>query len=129
MYARVQRPTARRDSRDIFDDSKTTEGGRTTLLSFASVTDSAPSQWGDEDSAELDRLRNKSESSLATKKAKERPRERSRTPKNYPKGLGDDDREESESLWRNKAPSTEESDDGLPPDLGSIRLVQGGTRF
>lgn len=128
MYGRVQKPAVRRDSRDIFDDSKTTAGARTTLFSFASVTDSAPSQWGDEGSPELE---NSLESSLPTKRAKERSRERekSRTPRSYPKGLGDDDKEERESLWRGKAPSTEESDDGLPPDLGGIRLVQGGTTF
>ena len=132
MYSRVPRtgvqPPTRKDSRDIFDDSRTTTtGGRTTLLSFPSVTDSAPSQWGDEDSAELDRLTKlsnfgASERSFATRAAKEQEREKLRTPKKYPKGLDDDDRAESESLWH-KPPSTE-SDDSLPPDLGGIRLVQ-----
>ncbi|KIM45588.1 hypothetical protein M413DRAFT_344133 [Hebeloma cylindrosporum] len=138
MYSRVPRPgmqqPTRKDSRDIFDDSRTTAGGRTTLLSFPSVTDSAPSQWGDEDSAALERLRKSnfggSERSLVTPKEQERSRDREklRTPKKYPKGLDDDDRAESESLWRDKPPSTE-SDDSLPPDLGSIRLVQPGSKF
>jgi hypothetical protein len=137
MYARVPRPgvqqPTRKDSRDIFDDPRTTAGGRTTLLSFPSVTDSAPSQWGDEDSSDLRKIANfgGSERSLVTTaKEKERSREREklRTPKKYPKGLDDDDRAESESLWRHKPPSTE-SDDSLPPDLGSIRLVQPGSKF
>ena len=132
MYARVprggaQQPT-RKDSRDIFDDSRTAAGGRTTLLSFPSVTDSAPSQWGDEDLAELDRSRGMSnfggsERSFAAKVAMEQEREKPRTPKKYPKGLDDDDRAESQSLWH-KPPSSTESDDSLPPDLGGIRLVQ-----
>jgi hypothetical protein len=138
MYARVPRPgvqqPTRKDSRDIFDDdSRTSAGGRATLLSFPSVTDSAPSQWGDEESAELRKAPNfggQERSFLTPTKEQERSKEREklRTPKKYPKGLDDDDRAESESLWRHKPPSTE-SDDSLPPDLGSIRLVQSGSRF
>ena len=136
MYARVPRPgvkqPTRQDSRDIFNDP-TTAAGRTTLLSFPSVTDSAPSQWGDEDSADLRKMSifGRSERSLVSAaKEPERSREREipRTPKRYPKGLDDDDRAESESLWRDKPPSTE-SDDSLPPDLGSIRLVPSGSKF
>lgn len=135
MYARVQRPgvqpPTRKDSRDIFDDS-TSAGGRTTLLSFPSVTDSAPSQWGGE-SADLRKIANfggeeRSFATMAKEKERSREKEKSRTPKKYPKGLDDDDRAESESLWRHKPPSME-SDDSFPPDLGGIRLVQPGSKF
>ena len=133
MYQRVggqQHPVpAHKDSRELFD--------RSTLLSFPSVTDSSPSDWNDE---ELERLqmyasagggglstRNSSASLAVTPKAKaaerERSKERTRTPKRYPKGLDDDDEEESQRLVRKGTLSTEESDTELPPDMGSIRLV------
>ncbi|KAF8956664.1 magnesium transporter NIPA-domain-containing protein [Flammula alnicola] len=115
-----------KDSRELFE--------RGTLLSFPSVTDSAPSEWNDE---QLERLQLYAEkgsnspktssinlSSKAKEKERSRSREKTRTPKRYPKGLGEEDREESESLWHKSAASLEESDTELPPDMGSIRLVQ-----
>lgn len=127
MYQRVQgqQLPVHKDSRELFD--------RSTLLSFPSVTDSSPSDWNGE---ELERLqlyasagpstRNSSASLSVTPKAKgerERSKERTRTPKRYPKGLDDDDEEESQRLVRKGTLSTEESDTELPPDMGSIRLV------
>ncbi|PPQ92974.1 hypothetical protein CVT25_000175 [Psilocybe cyanescens] len=126
----------RKDSRDIFDqEGASTAGTRGTLLSFPSVTDSAPSEWDD------DRSRSGGERGEASRsgglaarakedKARERSKEKgSRTPKKYPKGLDDDDLEESERLWQ-KASSLENSLEGSeegatsPPLEGSIRLVQ-----
>ncbi|KAJ3483141.1 hypothetical protein NLJ89_g12088 [Agrocybe chaxingu] len=77
-----------------------------------------------------------SQDKLMKAKEKERSREREkvRTPKKYPKGLdAEEDEQERESLWR-KANSTEEdssnsSPEILPPEVGSIRLVQPGPRF
>ncbi|PPQ96161.1 hypothetical protein CVT26_004796 [Gymnopilus dilepis] len=143
----------RKDSRDIFDtEGLSTAGTRGTLLSFPSVTDSAVSEWDQEELKKLGAASSKASgsgsarSSLAApeKKEKEKSRERSKsrervkTPKKYPKGLGDDDKEESERLWV-KGPGSLEEDDGnllssvdSSPELpsGSIRLVtksSGGT--
>jgi hypothetical protein len=88
------------------------------------VTDSAPSDWGDE------RLKTKSTTETVRPGSKdgagEKSKERSRpwTPKRYPPGSADDE-EETERLWR-KANSTEDdSDNGAPPpEAGSVRLVQ-----
>ncbi|KAG5643319.1 hypothetical protein DXG03_001203 [Asterophora parasitica] len=101
----------RQDSRDVFGQSPSTG----TLLSFPSVTDSARSEtWEDSDSVR-------------------KGSDRGRTPKRYPKGAGDDDREESVSLWqRGGREEEEEGDDEQSPmsaenPLG-IRLVTPQTR-
>ncbi|KAF9483113.1 DUF803-domain-containing protein [Pholiota conissans] len=121
MYQRVGRPgltpPVRKDSREVFD--------RTTMLSFPSVTDSSPSEWNDED---LERMQITAGLNPAPKtksdREKSKEREKTRTPKKYPKGLDEDDLEESESLWRKGTRSSTESDTDLPPDsMGSIRLV------
>ncbi|KDR67775.1 hypothetical protein GALMADRAFT_146799 [Galerina marginata CBS 339.88] len=130
MYRGFARPgagqgtLARKDSRDIFDAEGASTGGATTrgtLLSFPSVTDSAPSEW---DQDELKRLGGNDVKGGLAGKAREREREKPRTPKRYPKGLDDDDQEESERLWQKQNSVDEIS--GLPPPsgAGSIRLVQ-----
>jgi len=139
IYARFARPTGpaapgRKDSREIFDTSKNSPSTtRATLLSFPSVTDSAPSEWGDEE-IERSRLRilaghdaKRSKESLSPKAEKESSKERQKTPKKYPKVLGEEDKEETESLVRRKTSTEDEA--GPPPDMGSIRLVQSGSRF
>jgi hypothetical protein len=92
-------PIQRRDSLD----SKTPSTA--TLMSFPSITDSnANSQmpWYDDDEAESVRGRSKKQ--------------------RYPKGSGDDDREESVSLWHRPPAEDEQPDDD--PSQGGIRLVQ-----
>ncbi|KAF8893605.1 magnesium transporter NIPA-domain-containing protein [Infundibulicybe gibba] len=98
MPSRFARPggPGRKDSRDIFEDSPTSG----TLLSFPSVTDSARSWDGD---------------------SSERDRDSVRTVKRYPKGDGDDDRDESVGLWKG---TTTDSDEEPPAGSGGIRLVQ-----
>ncbi|CAA7260733.1 unnamed protein product [Cyclocybe aegerita] len=155
IYARFARtPGAqpiRKDSREIFDPRASTSGAtgaptvRGTLLSFPSVTDSEPSMWDDAGMESVGLTERESRERLAAKqsqdklmkaKEKERSREREkvRTPKKYPKGLdAEEDEQERESLWR-KANGTEEdssnsSPEILPPEVGSIRLVQPGPRF
>ncbi|KAG5637050.1 hypothetical protein H0H81_006001 [Sphagnurus paluster] len=110
----------RGDARDLFGPhSGTSTTG--TLLSFPSVTDSARSQlWEDDhDEMETDSVR------------------RGRTEKRYPKGAGDDDREESVSLWqragerRGEGEGEEEEVHSSPASYespGGIRLVTPQTR-
>ncbi|KAK7043109.1 hypothetical protein VNI00_008463 [Paramarasmius palmivorus] len=100
MYQPFKPLQTRKDSREIFTN-------RDTLLSFPSVTDSA---------------RSYDESSTGSSR-----NDRGRTPKKYPKGAGEDDREESVSLWRRdgeQTPSpTDLSPETSPTSLGGIRLV------
>ena len=122
VYAHVLKgssPTSRKDLRELFETSggsSTVLTERATLLSFPSVTDSAPSEWNDDDRA----LRAKSKESLKTdtEKSREREKVRPRTPKKYPKM--EDDKEERVNLWQKE----EDSDDGPGPEAGSVRLVQ-----
>lgn len=111
MYARFRSPPsapARKDSREIFEDVRSSG----TLLSFPSVTDSARSEgWDDEE--------------LERQKESARAKERGRSARKYPKGDGDDDREESVSLWR-RATMSDEDEPPLP--AGGIRLVQQPSR-
>lgn len=147
MYRVVPRPGAvgmaqpqhqlptRKDSRDIFDQERlSTAGTRGTLLSFPSVTDSSPSEWEDDLSRSAGRSEASRPGGLAARAKEDKSRDRSkekgsRTPKRYPKGLDDEDLEESERLWQ-KATSVENSLEGseegstLAPPEGSIRLVQ-----
>ncbi|KAF9523471.1 magnesium transporter NIPA-domain-containing protein [Crepidotus variabilis] len=138
-------PTTQQKSlRNFFDKSNTSSGTSTprasgmtergTLLSFPSVTDSAPSEWGDDDASTKAKSKSRESLGVVTKdKEKERSRERSRprTPKKYP-GAVEDDKEETESLWHKNSLSlsTEEGSGesgesaGPPPEAGSIRLVQ-----
>lgn len=100
----------RPDSRDIFEKNSPSTA---TLLSFPSVTDSARSEvWeeGDTDS-------------------QGGKRERGRKEKKYPKGDGDDDRDESVSLWQRGVNGDDDDDSSI---RGGIRLVQNsnsGGRF
>jgi len=128
MYARVSRTGRPTQSRKILNDtfdsplSSPAAPERTTLLSFLSVTDSAPSEWSDDVSKSTTTRPQSKEGMVEKSKSKER--NRPRTPKKYPPG-GADDIEETESLWR-KANSTEDDSDNAspPPEVGSVRLVQ-----
>jgi len=128
--------TSRKDSRELFsntDDDATlrppnaNSSSRGTLLSFPSVTDSAPSEWDDEELVQRQQERNSRLSPNPAKKEKEKSREREkvRTPKKYPKGLEDDDLEESERLWHKATSSLENSEEAMLG--GSIRLVPSNT--
>jgi len=100
--------------RDPFDSIS----GKDTLLSFPSITDSAPSEWGGTaavDSREIAK--------------KERLREPVKSPKRYPRGSADDDEEESVNLFRKGTISSEGDDSStvMPPPSG-IRLVSMNQR-
>ncbi|RDB15591.1 putative magnesium transporter NIPA4 [Hypsizygus marmoreus] len=124
-FARPGGP-GRLHSRDIFDQSTSTG----TLLSFPSVTDSARSGTWDDDDTKSSNDNHKRDGS-----------ERGRTSKRYPKGAGDDDREESMSLWQRDGGNDDDDDnkDGASPlsppepSPGGIRLVtpqpRVGSRF
>ena len=103
----------------LFDSTS----GKETLLSFPSVTDSAPSEWGAED---VDK------DGKVVKKGKSRelptaPKIPLKSPKRYPRGSADDDDEESETLFRDETISSEGHYDSnastSPPDVTGIRLV------
>ncbi|KAG6909673.1 hypothetical protein DXG01_016080 [Tephrocybe rancida] len=100
----------RMDSREVFNQSHVSSDSAGTLLSFPSVTDSARSQaWEETDS--------------------KTGSDRGRSSKRYPKGDGDDDREESVSLWQRDG----EEEDGASPlttesASGGIRLVTPAPR-
>ena len=127
---------ARPDSRAVFDmhlPSPAPSAG--TLLTFPSVTDSARSddlQWETDDESE--RLRKGRTGAQRTTKTggnsvhgSPRGSERGRSSKRYPRGSGEDDREESMSLWRRSGTDEDTSDEQaspLSPELTSgIRLV------
>ncbi|KAJ6507436.1 magnesium transporter NIPA-domain-containing protein [Mycena vitilis] len=107
----------RTDSRDIFDGQQVRGSPQSgTLLSFPSVTDSARSaNWED---------------GAPTQPVSTPGTPRGRSTKKYPKTAGDDDREESVSLWQRDGrdsptsgtASSGDSSSGL--DGGGIRLVQ-----
>ncbi|KAG6815762.1 hypothetical protein H0H87_011546 [Tephrocybe sp. NHM501043] len=110
-FAAPRKNLGRADSRDLFTQSHLSSAG--TLLSFPSVTDSARSQtWEETDS--------------------KKGSERGRSSKRYPKGAGDDDREESISLWRRSGDQDEEDDGPSPISTesasGGIRLVTPAPR-
>ena len=103
----------------LFDSTS----GKETLLSFPSVTDSAPSEWG---AVDVDK------DGKIVKKGKSRepitsPKVPLKSPKRYPRRPGDDDDEESETLFRNETISSEGHYDSnastSPPDVTGIRLV------
>ena len=115
---------------DLFDSTS----GRETLLSFPSVTDSAPSEW---EAANV----GKEAANVGREAAnvgrephhmrKEKSRERLKSPKRYPRGSADDDEEESEILFR-KGTISSEGDDNTsttpPPDVSGVRLVSVNQR-
>lgn len=121
---RTGRSTPRKDFQEMFDSNASlpTPRDRTTLLSFPSVTDSAPSEWSDEAlkrKSTRESLRPGSKDGAGGKSRDSRPR----TPKRYPGSA--DDKEETESLWRKTSSVEDESDSSqLPPEAGSVRLVQ-----
>jgi len=98
---------------DPFDSTS----GKETLLSFPSVTDSAPSEWG----VDVD-MQDKESHYVGKGKSRE-----VKSPKRYPRGSADDDEEESETLFpKEMTDSPEGHDDNIstsPPDISGIRLV------
>ncbi|KNZ82061.1 Magnesium transporter NIPA2 [Termitomyces sp. J132] len=99
------------ESRGVYRHSQSFSTG--SLFSFPSITDSARSETWDEDAS--------------TKS--QRGDNFGRSYKRYPKGLGDDDQEESIRLWHRNG-EVEVDDEGERPSpisaesgLGSIRLV------
>jgi hypothetical protein len=88
-------------------------------LSFPSVTDSAPSEWGRVDVEKEDGGGKKGKSKELA------PNIPLKSPKRYPRGSADDDDEESETLFRNETISSEDSHaSSSPPDVTGIRLVK-----
>ncbi|PPQ73672.1 hypothetical protein CVT24_007333 [Panaeolus cyanescens] len=120
------------DSRNVFNKAPSTaradSSQRGTLLSFPSVTDSAPSQWDPEErerrQKELEMLVATSDISFSSSvkgpagSVKERSRERGNK-KKYP-GAKDDEGEEAESLWHKQSESVDSHE---LPGGGSIRLI------
>ena len=129
--------SGRPDARAVFDmhlPSPAPSAG--TLLTFPSVTDSARSDdmlWETDDESE--RLRKGRPTAQRTTKTSgssahgsQRGSERGRSGKRYPRGSGEDDREESMSLWRTSGTDEETTSDEqtspLSPELSTgIRLV------
>lgn len=103
------------DTKGLFVHHQSSSSG--TLLSFPSVTDSARSEPWYEDA------------SVASKRAGHREPN-----KRYPRGAGDDDQEESVSLWRKGAEGEVDDGDERPSPvstestLGTIRLVTPASR-
>jgi hypothetical protein len=99
--------------------------GKETLLSFPSVTESAPSEWGAV-GVDTEGRDAKKESSRELGNA---PKVPVKSPKRYPKGSADDDEEESETLFRQETITSHGHDDNnnitstTPPDVTGIRLV------
>ena len=120
IHHAISEPPAPTTSKgDLLFDSTS---GKGTLLSFPSVTDSAPSEWG---AVDVDK-EGKKEKSREREPVKA-PRTPLRSPKRYPRGSADDDEEETETLFRKETiTSTEGHDDNTstsPPDVSGIRLV------
>ncbi|KAJ7213109.1 magnesium transporter NIPA-domain-containing protein [Mycena pura] len=127
----VPRPLVPRrlDSRDIFNQGGGPNQGQElqvragdspqsgTLLSFPSVTDSARSaSWEDSEA-----------SGSKTGSGSDRGRtgsDRGRTAKKYPRTGGDDDREESVSLWQRGRRPSDDMTSEESGSAGGIRLVQ-----
>ncbi|KAG6824908.1 hypothetical protein H0H92_005438 [Tricholoma furcatifolium] len=115
-YAVSRMNVGRGSSKDLFDSHVSSAG---TLLSFPSVTDSARSEPWEEESA-----------SASAKKGSDRGK--SSAHKRYPKGDGDDDREESMSLWQRRRDGEDDDDGPFSAEsagAGSIRLITPGPRF
>jgi hypothetical protein len=98
--------------------SKDSISGKETLLSFDSVTDSAPSDWGTPGEAKQENAR----------KGKLRA-------KRYPGGSGDDNEEEQVTLFSKDTISSDEdhrreSVSSSPVDVfGSVRLVSNQREY
>ncbi|KAJ7646491.1 magnesium transporter NIPA-domain-containing protein [Roridomyces roridus] len=106
------------DSRDVFTTGGQVRGSPEsgTLLSFPSVTDSARSaNWEDGGG-----------STAVGSGGGGGGSERGRSAKRYPKGAGDDDREESVSLWRGRDSGASMSGDSVDGSAGDSPVVGGG---
>ena len=125
-------PMVRKDLREIFDQQGGLQAGtaqdpspsRGTLLSFPSVTDSAPSEW-DEESGDTSK-RSSRTAKPGDADGKEREKSKERRVKQYPGA--EDDEEASKSLWlkANQRDSMDSTDDESLKGLdggGGIRLV------
>ena len=123
---RTARPTSsRKDLQGMFDSpsaSSLPPMDRTTLLSFPSVTDSAPSEWSGEGLKAKSTKESLRHELRDGGRDKSRDRSRPRSPKKYPRS--DDDQEERESLWRKRSSVEDDSDAAPSPEVGSVRLVQ-----
>ena len=112
--AAIPQSTSTSSKGDLFDSTS----GKETLLSFPSITDSAPSEWGAED---VDKGKSREPAKFSRIPLK--------SPKRYPRGAADDDEEESATLFRNETISSgghEGHDDNsstTPVDISGIRLV------
>lgn len=99
--------------------------GKETLKSFPSVTDSAPSEWGNVDVDKDGKIVRKGKS--RERELASAPKIPLKSPKRYPRGSADDDDEEGEALFRNETVSSEGHYDSntsaSPPDVTGIRLV------
>ena len=96
---------------DLFDSTS----GKETLLSFPSITDSAPSEW---EAVGVDKGR--------LREPVKTPRRTAKSPKRYPGGSPGDDDEESVTLFRQETITSEGHDDDsstTPTDISGIRLV------
>lgn len=119
-HTRSDAPTPTTSRGDLLFDSTS---GKETLMSFPSVTDSAPSEWGAVDVGKegKDVKKEKSRESVKT------PKIPLKSSKRYPRGSADDDEEESENLFKETTSSSEGHDDNntstTPPDVSGIRLV------
>jgi len=95
---------------------------RETLLSFPSVTESAPSEWGATDVQKKDNVK------------KGKLKERAISPRRYPGGSADDDEEEQVTLFRKETTSSEADHrrESVTPPLdvfGSVRLVSNQREY
>jgi magnesium transporter len=114
------------DSAFITKDPFDSTSGKETLLSFPSVTDSAPSEWGPVD-VEKDVEKDRVTGNVKENVKKGKSRERTKSPKRYPRGSVVDDEEESRTLFGKDTISEEGDDNGsVTPPLPGIRLVSPG---
>ena len=115
-HSRSDVPSPTPSKGDLLFDSTS---GKGTLLSFPSVTDSAPSEWGTVD------VEKKGKDVKG--KSREVPKIPVKSPKRYPRSSADDDEEESTTLFRKEETTSSEGHDDInsssPPDVTGIRLV------
>ena len=115
-HSRLDDPLPTTSKGDLLFESTS---GKGTLLSFPSVTDSAPSEWGTVD------VEKKGKDVKG--KSREVPKVPVKSSKRYPRSSADDDEEESTTLFRKEETMSSEGHDDIssstPPDVTGIRLV------
>ena len=129
---------------DQVDDGSTRISGVSgTLLSFPSITDSGRSEeiWDEEElerqkerAREKDRERSVITNTSSRDKGKEKSNRHNHHVRRYPKGDGDDDREESISLWRRESEddvgtSSVEGEETGSDEMSQSPLKEGGIRL